>query len=365
MKIRFCIFLLILSVFPAFSQDRLTPVDHSVGSEILSKYYEKIDRLLMETDEYSYAFQIRPSFTPESCLLYSPDKKELVFRIASRNIWYSKGRIGVKKYHCPITSVISDKLDSLFSSAVFSASPDAEVLGLDGTTYEIRTNGGKDIAECWSPDDDGSNCDRLVRVLEELCDIVKNKDVNRIEGLVPEIEALTVDFINHIGQEVPQSLPYYDRVSSYLDSLVRDGGSYRAFRLFSLEEIPALLSFADDTREIKSPPANLLSSYLPSSCSVGVYSLWLIDCIRRNEVLIGQRMEQTSEDAPLSPEYARWGRFSLAPELSHGGLIHFGSKDYAFYQSQAAEAYRFWWNSGSIESILSRDPLEFTGLHWY
>ena len=121
MKIRFCIFLLILSVFPAFSQDRLTPVDHSVGSEILSKYYEKIDRLLMETDEYSYAFQIRPSFTPESCLLYSPDKKELVFRIASRNIWYSKGRIGVKKYHCPITSVISDKLDSLFSSAVISA----------------------------------------------------------------------------------------------------------------------------------------------------------------------------------------------------------------------------------------------------
>lgn len=314
MKIRFCIFLLILSVFPAFSQDRLTPVDHSVGSEILSKYYEKIDRLLMETDEYSYAFQIRPSFTPESCLLYSPD---------------------------------------------------AEVLGLDGTTYEIRTNGGKDIAECWSPDDDGSNCDRLVRVLEELCDIVKNKDVNRIEGLVPEIEALTVDFTNHIGQEVPQSIPYYDRVSSYLDSLVRDGGSYRAFRLFSLEEIPALLSFADDTREIKSPPANLLSSYLPSSCSVGVYSLWLIDCIRRNEVLIGQRMEQTSEDAPLSPEYARWGRFSLAPELSHGGLIHFGSKDYAFYQSHAAEAYRFWWNSGSIESILSRDPLEFTGLHWY
>lgn len=179
------------------------------------------------------------------------------------------------------------------------------------------------VAECWSPDDDGSNCDRLVRVLEELCDIVKNKDVNRIEGLVPEIEALTVDFTNHIGQEVPQSIPYYDRVSSYLDSLVRDGGSYRAFRLFSLEEIPALLSFADDTREIKSPPANLLSSYLPSSCSVGVYSLWLIDCIRRNEVLIGQRMEQTSEDAPLSPEYARWRRFSLAPELSHGGAHPF------------------------------------------
>lgn len=365
MKTRFCIFLLILSVFPAFSQDRLVPVDPDEHYEEHIKYCQKVDRLLMGTEEYSYAFQIRPSFTPEYCLLYSPDKKELVFRIARRNIWYSKGRIGVKKYRCPITSDISDKLDSLFSSAVFSSSPDAKVLCLDGTTYEIRTNGGKDIAECWSPDDDGSNCDRLVRVLEELCDIVKNKDVNRIEGLIPEIEALTVDFTNHIGQEVPQSIPYYDRVSSYLDSLVRDGGSYRAFRLFSLEEIPALLSFADDTREIKSPPANLLSSYLPSSCSVGIYSLWLIDCIRRNEVLIGQRMEQTSEDAPLSPEFARWGRFSLVPELSHGGLIHFGSKDYAFYQSQAAEAYRFWWNSGSIESILSRDPLEFTGLHWY
>lgn len=274
-------------------------------------------------------------------MLYSPDKKELVLRVARRNIWYSKGRIGVKKYRCPITSDLSDKLDSLFSSAVFSSSPDAEVLGLDGTTYEIRTNWGKDVAECWSPDDDNSNCDRLVRILEDLCDIVKDKDVNGIEGLVPEIEALTANFTKLMGQEGPQSIPYYDRVSSYLDSLVTEGGLYRAPRLFSLEEIPALLSFADDTREIKCPPVNPFSSYLPSSCSVGVFSLWLIEGVRR------------------------YGLFSLTPELVRGAHIHFGSDDYEFYQTQAAEAYRFWWNSGSIESILSRNPLEFTGLHWY
>ena len=365
MKTKLFIVLLSLCCFPAFSQDRLVPVDPDEHYEEHIKYCQKVDRLLMGKEKYPYAFQIRPSFTPEYGLVYSPDKKELVFRIAERNIYFSKGWVGVKTYRCPITSDISDKLDSLFSSAVRSSSRKALVLGCDGTSYEIRTNWGKDKADCWSPDEDGSNCNRLVRILEELCEIVKDKDVNRFEGLIPEIDALTVNFTNLGRLEETQSISYLDRVSSYLDSLVTDGGSYRAFRLFSLEEIPALLSFADDTREIKSPPVNLLSSYLPSSCSVGVYSLWLIDCIRRNEVLIGQRMEQTSEDAPLSPEYARWGRFSLAPELSHGGLIHFGSRDYAFYQSQAAEAYRFWWNSGSIESILSRDPLEFTGLHWY
>ena len=72
MKIRFCIFLLILSVFPSFSQDRLVPVDPDEHYEEHIKYCQKVDRLLMGTKEYSYAFQIRPSFTPEYCLLYAP-----------------------------------------------------------------------------------------------------------------------------------------------------------------------------------------------------------------------------------------------------------------------------------------------------
>ena len=337
MKIRFCIFLLILSVFPSFSQDRLVPVDPDEHYEEHIKYCQKVDRLLMGTKEYSYAFQIRPSFTPEYCLLYAPAKKELVFRIASRNIWYSKGRIGVKKYHCPITSDISDKLDSLFSSAVFSSSPDAKVFGLDGTTYEIRTNGGKDIAECWSPDDDGSNCDRLVRILEEMCDIVKNKDVNRIEGLVPEIEALTRNF-NRLKEEYSY-LEKVKEVSSYLESLVKEGGAHKGagIRLSDVDAIPVLLSYAFDIREIKSPPTNPLSSYLPSSCSVGVYALWLIEGIRRDAL-------------------------PLAPQL---GSIEYGNEHYSSFQLSTAKAYRSWWNSGPIESILSVNPLDNTGLHWY
>ena len=365
MKYSFFALLFFISVFPAFSQDRLVPVNPDEHYEEHIKYCQKVDRLLMGSEKYPYAFQIRPSFTPECGLVYSPDKKELVLRVAKRNIYFSKVRVGVKKYRCPVTSDISDKLDSLFSSAVRSSSRKALVLGCDGTSYEIRTNWGKDKADCWSPDDDGSNCDRLVRVLEELCEIVKDKDVNRFEELVPEIEALTDNFTNLGRLEETPSIPYLDRVSSYLDSLVTEGGSSRAFRLFSLEEIPALLSFADDTREIKSPPVNPLSSYLPSSCSVGVFSLWLIECVRRYEVTLGKRIEQTSENDPLSAEYARWGRFSLAPELVRGAFIRFGSDDYALYQTQAAEAYRFWWDSGPIDSILRRNPLEFTGLRWY
>ena len=171
---------------------------------------------------------------------------------------------------------------------------------------------------------------------------------------------------NNPQRQDTQSLPHYDEVRSYLDSLVKEGGFYCGLRLFSLAEIPALLSFADDTREIKFPPVNPFSSYLPSSCSVGVYSLWLIDCIQRSIISDDQGMKQLSEGQPITLESVHWGYLSLAPELSHDGFfIYFGDKNYAYYQRQAAEAYRSWWNSGPLYSVLSSNPLESTGLHWY
>lgn len=137
----------------------------------------------------------------------------------------------------------------------------------------------------------------------------------------------------------------YEEVRSYLDSLVKEGGSSGRMKLFSLEEIPALLSFADDMRVIKSPSVNALSSYRPSCCSVGVYALWLIECIRRVHGL-----------------EATMGNLPLAPQL---GSIEYQNVDYVKFQNDVAEAYRSWWNSGPTDSILSKDPLESTGLHWF
>ena len=137
----------------------------------------------------------------------------------------------------------------------------------------------------------------------------------------------------------------FKEVRSYLDSLVKEEGSSGRMRLFSLEEIPALLSFAEDMRVIKSPPVNPLSSYRPACCSVGVYSLWLIECIRRVK-----GMEATMGDLPLAPQL---------------GSMEYPNVNYAKIQNDAAEAYRSWWDSGPIESNLSVNPLDNTGLHWY
>lgn len=142
---------------------------------------------------------------------------------------------------------------------------------------------------------------------------------------------------------------YYDQVRSYLDGLAQ-GKSYGVRKNFSPEAIPALLSFADDMRMIKNPPTNPLSSYLPPSCSVGVFSLWLIELIRITELKKVQGEDPT------------WGHCPLVPQL---GSIPYGNIDYVMFQNSAARAYRSWWNSGAFESIISVNPLDNTGLHWY
>lgn len=169
-------------------------MNRSDFSEPSVEYYNKIDSLLIGQDRYQYAIQIRPSFSPESCLFYSPKGKELVLRVAKKNIWCADEQIKVREYRCPITSELSDKLDSLFSSAVSTSSSKAKTIGLDGTVYEIRTNWGKSCAYTWSPRDDGSNCTRLVQILKELCESIKDKDIDKVVGIIPEIDALTINF---------------------------------------------------------------------------------------------------------------------------------------------------------------------------
>ena len=211
-------------VFPAFSQERLVPVGRSSSYE----YYERVDELLLERGRNKFVFQVRPSFGPETCLFFSDDTKELVLREAGKNIWYaeewyspskaSKKRrdpnndIDIKEYRCPVSTRISEKLDSLFMSAVFSSSLMNDSSGLDGTTFELRTFWGRYAASCWSPKQDDSNCSRLVRVLEALCGFVKEENIDGIEGLVPEIDALTATFTDLL----PQGGKIVDRETGYV-----------------------------------------------------------------------------------------------------------------------------------------------------
>jgi hypothetical protein len=212
MRTRFFIVLLLISVFPAFSQDRLVPVGRSSSYE----YYERVDDLLFGRGRNKFVFQVRPSFDPETCLFFSDETKELVLREAGKNIWYSEewyssskvskkrrspnNDITIKEYRCPVSTRISERLDSLFMSAVFSSSLMADSMGFDGTAFELRTFWGHYAASCWSPKQDDSNCSRLVRVLEALCGFVKEENINGIEGLVLEIDALTATFTDLLPQ---------------------------------------------------------------------------------------------------------------------------------------------------------------------
>ena len=74
-----------------------------------------------------------------------------------------------------------------------------------------------------------------------------------------------------------------DDVDTYMAGLL--DGKYESqleMKLFDPAQIPSLLSYADDDREVN-PPANPLSSFLSVS-SLGMYALWMIEGIRVAEV---------------------------------------------------------------------------------
>ena len=84
-------------------------------------------------------------------------------------------------------------LKRLFTAAVFSSSYLAEPNGADGVTYEIRVQGGRYTASCWSPEK-GSNCGQIVELLTRLSDAIKNNDSKRIESLIPSADELSRKF---------------------------------------------------------------------------------------------------------------------------------------------------------------------------
>ncbi len=144
-----------------------------------------------------------------------------------------------------------------------------------------------------------------------------------------------------------------DEVDTYMAGLLE--GKYESqleMKLFDPAQIPNLLSYANDEREVH-PPANPLSSYLSVS-SLGMYALWMIEGIRVAE---GEN-EKTK---------AFMGYPSLNPLLfdeQTSGLVYYGTEAYPATQRKAADAYRAWWNSGAFANIKAKNPLDGSGLSW-
>ena len=188
------------------AQSRLFPSRNSMPNSILNSYYTKVDRLLLNEGVFNvFAFEIRPSFSGETGCYYDAKDSVLVLRTANQNIWYYKGNNGsykqrnrqiglvVLEYRCPISQEARQSFNRLFTAAVFSSSYLAEPNGADGVTYEIRVQGGRYTASCWSPEKD-SNCGQIVELLTRLSDAIKNNDSKRIESLIPSADELSRKF---------------------------------------------------------------------------------------------------------------------------------------------------------------------------
>ena len=144
-----------------------------------------------------------------------------------------------------------------------------------------------------------------------------------------------------------------DDVDTYMAGLL-DGkyGNQLEMKLFDPAQIPILLSYADDEREVH-PPTNPLSSF-HSASSLGMYALWMIEGIRLAE----GKNDKTK---------ALMGYPSLDPFLideQTGARINYGAEAYPATQRKAAAAYRAWWNSGEFSNIKAKNPLDGSGLSW-
>jgi hypothetical protein len=144
-----------------------------------------------------------------------------------------------------------------------------------------------------------------------------------------------------------------DEVDTYMAGLLKGNGEHQiGMKLFAPAQIPTLLSYANDKREIN-PPANPVSSYRSVS-SLGMYALWLVE---------GIRVAESDGEKPK----AYLGYPSLNPLLfdkQTNVLVYYGTEAYPATQRKAADAYRAWWNSGEFSNIKDKNPLDGSSLSW-
>jgi hypothetical protein len=115
----------------------------------------------------------------------------------------------------------------------------------------------------------------------------------------------------------------------------------------SVDDIPALLKYRNESLVITKFPRNPISSYYNSGCRLGVYVLWSIESIR-----------STAVKSPL----LILGFPSQNPMLVRRNVQGLEIADEADAQEIAAKAYYDWWYSSGNPVV---DPLEKTKFMWH
>ncbi len=123
---------------------------------------------------------------------------------------------------------------------------------------------------------------------------------------------------------------------------------------FTVEAIPYLLAYRNDTRKVTQFPRNPLSSFIATELTMGIYALWTIESIRASVAPSG---------GAVFP-----GRFpSPNPVLAQFGGDGPSTAETLAAQPLAAAAYQAWWQqsqSVGVDELMTIDPLEITDFRW-
>lgn len=140
-------------------------------------------------------------------------------------------------------------------------------------------------------------------------------------------------------------------VDAYINQL--RSNTYGSYELpaFTPSDIPALLSYRNETTVITNFPRNGISSFHQTDCKLGIYVLWTIESIRAVEIKSKSLIGRFPSQNPV-----------LALNISTELKLVFDDNSL----KEAAKAYYHWWNALYIfTGRMERDPLDETEYKWH
>lgn len=219
-------------------------------------------------------------------------------------------------------------------------------------TFWTNTNG--EVAFSWKPEDGytyGVKAERL-RYQPSLLPsgagyqneaILQPGDTNQWELFLDPISAPDPERFARMHAEIP--------VKEVVAAIQTDSWTWTFLPRLTWEDVPALLSIADDSTFLHQYPKHPRSTYQPDSVRAGLTALWLVEAIRR------QKNGAERPGALMPP--------SRTPVL---GTRRGNPSGYNSIQQlqKAAQAYRNWWERYGQEprKALRHNPLRGQGLSW-
>ncbi|REG88723.1 DUF4943 family protein [Algoriphagus antarcticus] len=158
--------------------------------------------------------------------------------------------------------------------------------------------------------------------------------------------------ISFLGCDTNEFAPSNMNVDRYVKLLKASKYDYSELPNFTYKDIPALLAYRNESQLIKDFPINMISSYMLSECTLGMYVLWTIESIRAravaSEYLIGTFPSQN----PVVENKADFGWIEQSDQV----------------RASIAQSYFDWWENNKnkdFDEFKDIDPLKVTEFRWH